>query len=283
MLAAHQASAHYGARKCLHGIDLQLRAGSVHALLGANGSGKSSLLKLLAGGLAPSSGSVQLDGRALADYSPQQLAMRRAVLPQHDALRFALNVREVLSLARLHLPRQSEVEAATLLDDCLEFVDAGALRNRNFLELSGGERARIHLARCLAQIWGAAVGAKHLLLDEPIAALDIAHQHLCLHRLRGWARQHDAGVLLVLHDLNLAARYADTLSLMQGGRIIASGAPAAVLTAEHLESAFGRHLRFVVESKPDGLQIAVRLATEFAAESLANTRGSPADSLRHSH
>ncbi|MBA4261198.1 MAG: heme ABC transporter ATP-binding protein [Comamonadaceae bacterium] len=216
----------------LQGLDLHLSAGEVGVLLGPNGAGKSTLLSVLAGLRRPDAGQVWLDGAPLADLDPQALACRRALLAQDSAVAFDFHARELVELGRYPHRLQPAADEASIADSAMACADVGHLATRSVLGLSGGERARVQLARALAQVWHARPdgASRWLLLDEPTAALDLRHQHETLATVRRWAREQGVGVLAVLHDLNLALRYADRVWVLDHGRLQASGAPAQVLT-----------------------------------------------------
>lgn len=224
-----------GGCRILQEIDFTLAAGEVVAVLGTNGAGKSTLMATLTGELVAQAGSVELDGRALADWPASQRARRMAVLPQVSTLAFPFACEEVVALGRMPhdtgLQRDHEI-----IDSALAAADVAHLRGRDYLTLSGGERQRVHLARVLAQLWD--VPAACLLLDEPTASLDLAHQQLTLAQARLVADRGGA-VLVILHDLNLAARYADRILLLDRGRMLALGSPWQVLEAERIRSVFG--------------------------------------------
>lgn len=214
-------------------VDVALQPGRFTAILGPNGAGKSTLLSLLSGQRPAQSGQVCLSGRALGDYSAAQLALVRAVMPQENAVAFDFSVQEVVEWGRFaHRSAPSLHEDAIALQ-ALQATGVAHLALRNINTLSGGERARVHLARALAQLWeprpdGA---ARWLLLDEPTAALDLSHQHQSMALLREWAQQQGVGVVAVLHDLNLALRYAHDVLLLDGSAC-GYGAVADTLTAE---------------------------------------------------
>lgn len=219
-------------RTVLSGVSLGVTAGEVLALVGPNGAGKSTLLAALAADLPAQAGTVRIDGRPVADWSPGELALRRAVLPQSAALSFPFTVEEVVRMGRapwVGTPAEDEddpaVAAAMATTEVAEFAD------RPFSALSGGERARVALARVLAQ------RTALLLLDEPTAALDLRHQELVLRVCRERAAAGDA-VVVVLHDLGLAAAYADRTAVLHDGRIAADGAPAAVFDEELLSGVY---------------------------------------------
>lgn len=242
MLRASEAGVAGRGHERLHALSLEVRPGEVHAVLGANGAGKSTLLQLLAGDLAPARGTVTLDDRPLPRWPPADLARRRAVLPQHENLRFGFTVREVVQLGRLPWTGERPHAAARIVDAALERAGIAALAARAYPELSGGERARVQFARVLAQAWndddapGAA--ARYLLLDEPTANLDLAYQYDCLNALRRFA-DRGGGVLAILHDPNQALACADRVSLLGEGRLLASGRAADTLTADRLGTLYG--------------------------------------------
>ncbi len=200
-------------------VDAALQPGRLTAILGPNGAGKSTLLALLSGQRKAQSGQVWLGGRALASYSAAELARVRAVMPQENTVAFDFSVQEVVEWGRFaHRSAPSANEDAIALL-ALEATGVAHLAERNINTLSGGERARVHLARALAQLWeprpdGA---ARWLLLDEPTAALDLSHQHQAMELLRRWAEKQGVGIVVVLHDLNLALRYAHDVLLLEGG------------------------------------------------------------------
>ncbi|KGK82267.1 hemin ABC transporter ATP-binding protein [Stutzerimonas degradans] len=246
MLTATGIAVRRGARLAVKGIDLRLHVGELFGVLGPNGAGKSSLLGALSGELSTAAGAVSLHGRALVDWPARERARHLAVLPQSSTLNFAFRVDEVVALGRL--PHDSGREAdARIVTEALEAADAAHLRARNYLELSGGERQRVHLARVLAQLWPGGEG-QVLLLDEPTSMLDPAHQHRVLRVLRDVAGR-GAAVLVILHDLNLAARYCDRLLLLAEGCNRASGTPREVLRADLLQSVFD--LEVLVQRHPE--------------------------------
>ncbi|MGW3165663.1 heme ABC transporter ATP-binding protein [Streptomyces sp. NPDC001142] len=225
---AHGLRVRLGRRTVLDSIDLTAHAGEVLALVGPNGAGKSTLLAALAADLPAENGGIRIDGRPVTDWSAAELALRRAVLPQTAALSFPFPVADVVRMGRAPwagTERADEddpaVAAAMAATEVAEFAA------RPFSALSGGERARVALARVLAQ------RAPLLLLDEPTAALDLRHQEQVLRICRERAAAGDA-VVVVLHDLGLAAAYADRAAVLHGGRIAVAGPPAEVFTGELL-------------------------------------------------
>lgn len=235
-----------GRKIVLTDITLELNPGEVLGVLGPNGAGKSTLLGALCGELPANHGSVWLDERELRDWTGAQRAQRLAVLPQVSTLNFAFRVEEVVGMGRL--PHQSgRVRDDEIVTAALQAADAGHLSGRSYLALSGGERQRVHLARVLAQLWPGEAG-QTLLLDEPTSMLDPLHQHTTLQAVREFA-DRGASVLVILHDLNLAARYCDRLLLLEGGRPVALDTPEQVLRPEPLKAVFG--LEVLVQQHPE--------------------------------
>jgi iron complex transport system ATP-binding protein len=246
MLCVHNLHVLRGKKAVLTAIDLELKPGEVLGVLGPNGAGKSTLLGALCGELQPDQGQVLLDQRELAQWGGAQRAQRLAVLPQHSTLDFAFRVEEVVGMGRL--PHQSgRVRDDEIVLEALQAADAAHLQGRSYLALSGGERQRVHLARVLAQLWPGQVG-QTLLLDEPTSALDPLHQHITLQAIRAFA-DRGVAVLVILHDLNLAARYCDRVLLLQGGSPHALDTPEQVLRPEPLKAVFG--LEVLVQSHPE--------------------------------
>ncbi|MET1081362.1 MAG: heme ABC transporter ATP-binding protein [Pseudomonas sp.] len=246
MLCAEQLQVCRGTQTVLAGIDLALQPGEVLGVLGPNGAGKSTLLGALCGELPAAEGRVLLDGKPLSAWSGPSRARRLAVLPQQSTLDFAFRVEEVVALGRL--PHASGRERdGQVVAEALAAADAGHLIGRSYLALSGGERQRVHLARVLAQLWPGEQG-QVLLLDEPTSMLDPLHQHTILQAVCRFA-ERGAAVLVILHDLNLAARYCDRLLLLQAGRPQALGTPQQVLRAAPLYAVFG--LEVLVQVHPE--------------------------------
>ncbi len=239
MLAASAVVYTAGHRRLVDEVSVAVGPGEVVAVLGENGAGKSTLLKLLAGEIAPHAGAIILDGEPLTAHTSAALARRRAVLPQDTRVAFGYTALEIVLLGRY--PWTHGATGATdhaIAREMLARVDGAHLESRLVTTLSGGERARVQLARVLAQLEGDAACSRYLLLDEPTASLDLAHQHLALGLARGLASRRRVGVFAVLHDLNLAAQYADRILLLKQGRVVATGPPAAVLSEALVSFAF---------------------------------------------
>ncbi|MFC7534764.1 ABC transporter ATP-binding protein [Actinoplanes sp. GCM10030250] len=228
MIEATEVSWRYGVNPVIDGVGVTARPGRMLGLIGPNGSGKTTLLRLLHGALRSPTGQVTVDGDTLAGLSPREAARRMAVVVQETGGETALTVAEMVLLGRG--PHQSAFQRTGVADHeiaagCLERVGAGHLAARAFAGLSGGERQRVLIARALAQ------QATHLLLDEPTNHLDIRFQHEILRLVRGLGTCS----IVVLHDLNLAARYCDDLVLLGGGAVVAAGPAGDVLDPAILE------------------------------------------------
>ncbi|MDX2170923.1 MAG: heme ABC transporter ATP-binding protein [Deltaproteobacteria bacterium] len=262
MLAAYELTVQAGGTTLLSRVSAAVVPGQVLAVVGPNGAGKSTLLRALAGDRAPSAGAVVLDGRPLAQWRAADLARRRAVVLQHSALDFDFTALEVVMLGRApHAGRVSRARDLAIATAALTAADAAGLRARAYPTLSGGERQRVQFARALAQIWDTpARSARYLLLDEPTAALDLAHQHRTLQRARDWSRG-GCGVFVVLHDLNLAAIYADRVLLLSRGRAMALGAPGEVLRPALIEQVFGVAVTLTAHPDADAPLIIARIGS----------------------
>lgn len=246
MLRVENLQIRRGGNIVLADIDLALNPGEVLGVLGPNGAGKSTLLAALCGELRADHGRVWLDQRPLSEWDGARRAQRLAVLPQSSTLDFAFRVEEVVGMGRLPhqtgRQRDDEIVAAAL-----QAADVAHLSGRSYTALSGGERQRVHLARVLAQLWPGEAG-QTLLLDEPTSMLDPLHQHTTLQAVRQFA-DRGAAVLVILHDLNLAARYCDRILLLENGRPHALDTPQQVLRPESLQAVFG--LEVLVQPHPE--------------------------------
>lgn len=234
-IAIRGLSADLGPRAVLTGITATLRPGTLTGVIGPNGAGKSTLVRAILGLLPTLQGSVTIDNRDLATFSPRDLARRIAYLPQGQTLHWPLSVERVVALGRLpHLAPMSRIGAAdrAAVREAMARADVAHLSGRIVTELSGGERARVMLARALA------VGASGLIADEPLASLDPGHQIDVMELLAREARS-GAMVVTVLHDLTMAARYCDRLLLIDRGVLVAEGPPREVLSAERLRTVYG--------------------------------------------
>ena len=226
-----------GGRFLLREVSFVLKPGELLAVVGPNGAGKSTLLKLLIGDLTPSAGSVVLDEFLLSRWSALEQAKRRAVLPQESSLSFPFSVSEVALMGR-NPHGGTSANDRRISEAALERTGSFGLAHREYPTLSGGEKQRVQLSRVLSQIWEAPeTGNRYLFLDEPTNNLDLAHQHHSLGVAKGFARE-GTGVLVVLHDLNLAAQYADRVLILCRGGMVALGTPEEVFTTDTLCATF---------------------------------------------
>ncbi|EIC85491.1 heme ABC transporter ATP-binding protein [Serratia sp. M24T3] len=232
LLQANNLSYSVGNKKLINDISLQLKSGELVALIGPNGAGKSTLLRLLTGYLTPESGGCHLQGRPLQSWEPLELARTRAVMRQNSELAFGYSVKEVISLGR---SAHNNAQLQHALQQVLEQTDCLTLADCDYRQLSGGEQQRVQLARVLIQLWSTQPVPRWLFLDEPTSALDLYHQQHSLRLLHQLTRQSPLAVCCVLHDLNLAALYADRILLLHQGELVAAGTPKEVLRADILQ------------------------------------------------
>ena len=239
MIALDNITVRAGSATLVDGVSLRIRPGCVTALIGPNGAGKSTLVRVATGEHAPTAGRVTMEGTPLKAWSLKAQAGVRAVVGQQVTLSFPFDVLDVVLMGRLpHLKGRETMRDVEIACTALDQVSARHLIDRSYTTLSGGERQRVDLARALAQLGEAPQDRnRYLLLDEPTASLDIAHQHEMLRVVRRIAAQH-IGVLIVLHDLNLAAQYADEIVLLCRGRQLACGRPEVVLVPDLIQQAF---------------------------------------------
>lgn len=221
-------------------VHLRLDAGERVAILGPSGAGKSTLLRLIAGELRPSHGEVLLDRRPLAQWPVPDLARRRAVLPQQHGVAFGLPVELVVALGRV--ARQRDLSQDRIVQEALVQAQADHLRGRRFDTLSGGEQARVQLARVLAQAWDEREGL--LLVDEPLAAMDPGLTLSLMQALRQFAEQRGHALVAVLHDLNLAMNHFDRLWMVKDGQLMADCGALPSITSL-LEQLYDTRLRML--------------------------------------
>ena len=235
MIEAQNLTYSINGRRLTHNVSLTLPGGEIVAILGPNGAGKSTLLRQLTGYLKPDSGTCSMFGKPLDAWPTEALAKSRAVMRQNHDMAFPFSVMEVIRMGR-HPHRRSnprdETEHIMALCDCRE------LASRDYRHLSGGEQQRVQLARLLVQLWEPEPTPKWLFLDEPTSALDIHHQQHLFRLLRELVQKRQFNVCCVLHDLNLAARYADRIVLLEKGQVVDNGTPQEVLTESALRNLY---------------------------------------------
>ncbi|RKQ38702.1 heme ABC transporter ATP-binding protein [Enterobacter sp. R1(2018)] len=230
-LQARRVSLQAGDRLLLSDVSLSLRPGEVVALIGPNGAGKSTLLRVLTGYQLPDGGSVSLAQRPLDEWSNEALSRQRAVMRQRSGMAFSWAVEEVIAMGRAPWPAK---DTRRVVSEVMALTGCDSLVGRDFCQLSGGEQQRVQLARALAQLWQRGQPHGWLFLDEPTSALDLYHQQHILRLLRRLALMGTLSVCVVVHDLNLAALWADRIILLHEGKVVAQGSPQEVLTEKTL-------------------------------------------------
>ncbi|MFW0184198.1 heme ABC transporter ATP-binding protein [Rothia sp. CCM 9418] len=233
MLNVHNVSVSIGAKDILSEVSFKAHAGEVVALIGPNGAGKSTLLSAICADVSLSSGQVEFNGISLSSLSARELAQKRAVLLQKTEVSFPYSVEEVVAMGRTPWKGTSAAqEDEDIIQRCMRITEVEHMALRDITTLSGGESGRAHLARIFAQ------STELILLDEPTAALDILHQEQTLKNARAFAQQ-GATVVVVLHDLDVAGAYADSIVLLNRGKVIAQGSPEQVCTSQRLSEVYG--------------------------------------------
>lgn len=234
-LAARDVRVDLSGQKILHGVSISIAPGEIVAIAGANGAGKSTLLRTMAGLKRPREGVVEVDGRPLDALDRRTLAREIAYLPQDRTVHWPVTVEMAVGLGRLPHRNASAAEGDTdrmAIASAMTAMDVERFAKRSITELSGGERARVLLARALAQ------EARFLLADEPAAGLDPAHGLLLFAHLARLAAE-GKGVAVALHDLSFALRFATRVALLKDGRVMADGSPGDIVTEENLAAVYG--------------------------------------------
>lgn len=260
MLTASNITFRAGNKPLVSDISVSFAPARLHLIIGPNGAGKSTLIKVLARLLRPHVGRVEYEGADVSDASEAELAKRRAVLSQAVEAAFPLAVREVVMMGRYpHFRGRPGPTDEKIVDEVMAQFELTELGNRHYQTLSGGERQRVNFARVLAQLYrdgsmAPPSSCRYLFLDEPLTFLDIRHQIDFLKKIRAFAEAPDVVTIGVVHDLNLAARFADHIVLLNEARVIANGTPVEVLTAERIQAVFGVQPTFV-QSEPHGMHL----------------------------
>ncbi|WP_179188815.1 heme ABC transporter ATP-binding protein [Kiloniella majae] len=227
--------------KLLQNVSLELTPGKLLGVLGPNGAGKSTLLKVLSGDLAPTNGTITLDDIPLQKWASIELAKRRAVMPQASQLAFPFSARDVVSMGRWPYEKLCSPFINRLaIEKAMNLADIKHLADRLYPVLSGGEKQRVQLARALTQSIGLTgdTETKFLLLDEPTAGLDIAHQHAVLAAARKQCKERNTAGLAILHDLNQAVQYCDSIAIISNGTLVSNGPTLEVMEPEILSDIF---------------------------------------------
>ena len=269
MLTASNVSFRVGQKALIADVSVSFAPGKLHLIIGPNGAGKSTLIKLLARLLRPQHGKIEYDGADVQHASEAALAKQRAVLSQAVEVAFPLTVREVVMMGRYpHFGGRPGPMDERIVDEVMAHFDVTEFSERNYQTLSGGERQRVNFARVLTQLWrdGTATrsdnglppdvpapasadtkasSCRYLFLDEPLTFLDIRHQIDFMKKVRAFGAARDVVAVGVVHDLNLAAHFADQIVLLNNGRLIAAGTATDVLTADRIRATFGVTPTFV--------------------------------------
>ncbi len=256
MLEAESVVFSYTGAAVLRDLSIRLAGGDLSAIVGPNGSGKTTLLRVLSGSLRPAVGDVRLDDRPLSSLNRQRVALQVAVVPQDVSTPYPFTVRELVEMGRtphLHVARRTHLDPIdrAAVERALSATSTGSLEDRLVTELSGGERQRVIIAIALAQ------EPRYLLLDEPTTHLDIQHQVEIMELLVQLNRERGLAILATMHDLNLAALYFRRLFLLDGGRLLASGTPAEVLSETRLQSVFHTAVRITRHPSLDLPQVSL--------------------------
>lgn len=240
MLLTKKVSVKIGHKTLLDNISLHISPGELVAIIGPNGAGKSTLLKCLSGEITPSSGVTKMNDKVLSEWAISERAQLCAVLPQSSSLSFPFSVFDVVLMGRSpHATNSNSKNDHTIVRDAMALIGIEKLAERTYTTLSGGEKQRVHFARILSQIWEPiSAKTRYLMLDEPTSALDISYQHDCLKIAQDFAKQQHAGVIVVLHDLNLAALYADRIAVLESGKLFAIDTPKKVINKTLIKHVF---------------------------------------------
>jgi iron complex transport system ATP-binding protein len=244
MIEARDVSVSIAGKQIISGVNFDIKPGDLAAIVGPNGSGKTTFLKALSGDLRHT-GRVVMNGHDMSVMKPWEAASVRAVLPQATALSFPYTVREIVKLG-LMSGRSGALagEDQRLPERALSKVDLDGFAGRFYQELSGGEQQRVQLARVLCQVWAPVLDGvpRYLFLDEPVSSLDIKHQLIIMNIARDFANR-GGGVVAILHDLNLTAMFADRIFVMHRGRLAAAGSPQEVLSDDLISKVFECRLK----------------------------------------
>lgn len=236
----------YREQPVLDGAELDIREGEVFGILGPNGCGKTTLLKNLNRNLTPEAGRVLIGDDDIAGLTKKEIAREIAAVPQGNEIRFSFTVRDIVAMGRMPFQRQFEGESTSdgeIIDNALRDVGIWDMRDRHINEMSGGERQRVIIARALAQT------PKFLLMDEPTNHLDINMQFEVLDLVHRLSREKGMTVVIVSHDLPMAARYCDRMALIRDHKVMCVGTPEEVLTPENMRTVFGVDAELTRDSK----------------------------------
>ncbi|MEH6407956.1 MAG: heme ABC transporter ATP-binding protein [Leeuwenhoekiella sp.] len=224
----------------LQDISVSFIPGKLNLIIGPNGAGKSTLINIICNQIKPDSGEIFYDDKNMLNLSVSQLAQVRAVLSQNVELAFPLKVSEVVMMGRYpHFQVKPTAKDVQACEEAMRFFDVWEMADRNYMTLSGGEKQRVHFARVIAQIWYAESAAcRYLILDEPLTFLDVHYQFHFMRKLQELLKQKNIVIVGVVHDLNLAAKFADQIVLLKDGKVLAAGNRNEVLTKANIKAAY---------------------------------------------
>ena len=257
MLRAEKISFSVGKKQILKNVSASFLPGEFNMILGPNGSGKSSFLKIFSGEINRFQGTVLYDNKKIKELRKEELAKKRAVMSQQADLGFPLLVEEVVMMGRYpHFTFNPNKKDVTICNEVIERMNLVEFKERNYLTLSGGEKQRVQFARVLAQVWEKpADGYRYLFLDEPLNSLDISYQHEFLQAAVELIKDQTV-LIAVMHDINLAAHYADNLFFLKEGEMVVHGSPKDILTENILEKVFNVKTK-VIENPVTGKPLVI--------------------------
>ena len=239
MLRTENISFSVGKKQILKNVSASFLPGEFNMILGPNGSGKSSFLKIFSGEINKFQGNVLYEDKKIKELRKEELAKKRAVMSQQADLGFPLLVEEVVMMGRYpHFTFNPNKKDITICNEVIERMNLVEFKERNYLTLSGGEKQRVRYARVLAQVWEKPPDSyRYLFLDEPLNSLDISYQHEFLH-LAMTLSKNNTVLIAVMHDINLAAQYADKLFFLKEGELVSHGSPTDILTSDLIRHVF---------------------------------------------
>ena len=257
MLTANNITYKVGNKTLLNDVSVTFTPGKINMIIGPNGAGKSTLIKVLCNQIRPQQGSVTFGKIKIQDYTNKQLGQIRAVLSQNLDLSFPLQVWEVVMMGRYpHYTAKPLEKDQQACEAAMRFFDVYDMAERNYMTLSGGEKQRVHFARVMAQIWYPVENScRYLIMDEPLNFLDVHYQFEFMHQLVSLIKTSDIVVVGVLHELNLTAKFADQITLINNGEILVSGTKREVFTKENIKKAYRLDPFIIEDTEKDSLHL----------------------------